>query len=33
MTLQDLKDRRALWHGQMSESRRTEILQAVFHES
>ncbi|MCI0628225.1 MAG: hypothetical protein L0387_42335 [Acidobacteria bacterium] len=33
MTLQDLKDRRSLWHGQMSEGRRAEILQAAFHES
>ena len=33
MTLQDLKDRRSLWHGQMSEGRRAEILQAIFHES
>jgi len=33
MTLQDLKDRRSLWQGQMSEGRRAEILQAIFHES
>jgi hypothetical protein len=34
MTLQDLKDRRAMWHGQkMSEERRAEILKACFNES
>ncbi len=33
MTLQDLKDRRALWHGNVSKARRKEILRAVFHES
>ncbi len=33
MTLQDLKDRRALWHGQMLHERREEILRAIFHES
>ena len=33
MTLQDLKDARALWHGQMSETRRAEIRRAVFDES
>ncbi len=32
MTLQDLKDRRALWHGQMSEEAREEFLKTVFHE-
>jgi hypothetical protein len=32
MTLQDLKDRRALWHGQMSEEEREEFLKSVFHE-
>ena|SRR5438105_2663130 len=32
MTLQDLKDRRALWHGQMSEAEREEFLKTVFHE-
>jgi hypothetical protein len=34
MTLQDLKDCRALWHRpKMSEARRAEILKACFHES
>ncbi len=33
MTLQDLKDRRALWHGQINETRRAEILSAAFNES
>ncbi len=33
MTLQDLKEARALWHGQMSEARRAEIRRRVFHES
>ena len=33
MTLQDLQDARALWHGQMSEARRAEIRSSVFHES
>ena len=34
MTLQDLNDCRALWHGpKLSEERRAEILQACFHES
>jgi hypothetical protein len=32
MTLQDLKDRRALWHGPMSEAEREEFLKRVFHE-
>ncbi len=32
MTLQDLKDRRALWHGLMSEEAREEFLKTVFHE-
>ena len=33
MTLQDLKDRRAMWHGQqVSKQRRTEILRACFNE-
>ncbi len=32
MTLQDLKDRRALWHGPMSEEAREEFLKSVFHE-
>ncbi len=32
MTLQDLKDARALWHGSMTRERREEILRAVFNE-
>ena len=32
MTLRDLKDARALWHGSMSSERREEILRAVFNE-
>jgi len=32
MTLQDLKDRRSLWHGTLSPERREEILHAVFDE-
>jgi len=34
LTLRDLKDRRAMWHGpKMSEQRRAEILKACFNES
>jgi hypothetical protein len=33
LTLQDLKDARALWHGSMSKEQRQEILRAVFNES
>ena len=33
MTLQDLKDRRALWHGKLNPEQREEILRAVFNES
>ena len=33
MTLQDLQDRRALWHGNLNPRTRQEILHAVFHES
>jgi hypothetical protein len=33
MTLQDLKDRRALWHGKLKPQQREEILRAVFNES
>lgn len=34
MTLRDLKDRRAMWHGpKMSDQRRAEILKACFNES
>jgi hypothetical protein len=32
MTLQDLNDARALWHGSMGKQRRQEILRAVFDE-
>jgi hypothetical protein len=32
MTLQDLKDARALWHGNVTRERRQEILRAVFNE-
>ena len=32
MTLQDLKDRRALWHGSVSAERRKEILRSIFNE-
>lgn len=32
MALQDLKDARALWHGNMTSERREEILRAVFNE-
>ena len=32
MTLQDLKDARALWHGSMTREQREEILRAVFNE-
>lgn len=32
LTLQDLRDSRALWHGQTSESRRRELLRDCFHE-
>ena len=34
MTLQNLKDRRAMWHGRrLTEQQRTEILKACFNES
>ena len=33
MTLQDLNDRRALWHGTMNPERREQVLRAIFHES
>src|SRR5437867_1420882 len=33
MTLQDLKDARALWHGNMTNEKRQEILGAIFNES
>jgi len=33
MTLQDLKDRRALWHGKLKPQQREEILRAIFNES
>ena len=32
MTLKDLKDARALWHGNLTRERRQEILRAVFNE-
>ncbi len=32
MSLRDLKDGRALWHGDMTSERREEILRAVFNE-
>jgi len=32
MTLRDLKDARAVWHGNLSQERRKEILRAVFNE-
>jgi hypothetical protein len=33
MVVQDLKDRRALWHGPLSAEQREVVLQDVFHES
>jgi hypothetical protein len=33
MTLQDLQDRRALWHGKLDPKTRKEILHSVFNES
>ena len=32
LTLRDLKDWRALWHGDMTDERREEILRTVFNE-
>ena len=32
MTLQDLKDRRAPWHGPMTRERREEVLREIFDE-
>lgn len=32
-TVQDLRDRRSLWHGPLSQDERDEILQAIFLES
>jgi len=32
MTVQDLRDRRALWHGTLKPEQREEILRAVFNE-
>ena len=32
MTLRDLKDARALWHGSMTKERRKEILRAVLND-
>jgi hypothetical protein len=33
MTLQDLKDRRSLWHGTMTSPEREALLRDIFHES
>ena len=33
MTLQDLRDRRALWHGTMTSEQRESLLRDIFHES
>jgi len=33
MAVQDLKDRRALWHGTMTPERREAVMCEVFHES
>ena len=33
MTVQDLKDRRALWHGPMTAEQRESVLRDIFHES
>jgi hypothetical protein len=33
LTLQDLRDGRAMWHGQTSEPRRRELLRDCFNES
>jgi hypothetical protein len=33
MTIQDLKDRRALWHGPMNREQREAVLREIFHES
>jgi hypothetical protein len=33
MTLQDLKDRRALWHGRMKSQDQEKILRDIFNES
>jgi hypothetical protein len=33
MTMQDLNDRRALWHGPMKREQREAVLREVFHES
>jgi hypothetical protein len=32
LTLQDLRDRRALWHGDMTQEQRNKILRTVFGE-
>lgn len=32
MTVQDVKDRRALWHGRMSREQRESVLRDIFHE-
>ncbi len=33
MTMQDLQDRRALWHGPMTPEQRESVLRDIFHES
>jgi ATP-dependent helicase YprA (DUF1998 family) len=33
MTLKDLTDRRALWHGTMTPEQREKVLGSIFHES
>ncbi len=33
LTMQDLRDRRALWHGPVTQEHRKEILRTVFNES
>ena len=33
LTLQDLRDSRAMWHGEVPSARREEILRDCFHES
>lgn len=32
MTVQDLKDRRSLWHGSMKQEQREAMLRDIFHE-
>ncbi|MGP8237103.1 MAG: hypothetical protein ACLQVW_17070 [Limisphaerales bacterium] len=33
MTLQDIADRRALWHGKMAPEQREKVLTSIFDES